>query len=138
MVQQIRDEVKQRVEKMPAFVPVSPEIKAMPSAKTEENLFRYAPWPMYRVDNLVRRATALQAVLGDAAASICINQKLADQLQMKTGDQAVAIQGECRVTLPINIDDRLADNVVLLPSGLTQTAGFGSDMAAITLQREKV
>ena len=45
-----------------------------------------------------------------------------------------AIQGECRVTLPLMIDDRLADNTVFLPSGLTETAGLGHAETAIQLE----
>ncbi|WP_309567392.1 hypothetical protein [Coxiella-like endosymbiont] len=98
-------------------------------------LSRLAPWPMVRVDNLVRRSEPLQETLSNHMMAIGLNRKTASQLGLKAGEQVTAIQGESRITLPLMIEDRLANNTVLLASGLAQTAGFGQAETAITLER---
>lgn len=97
-------------------------------------LMRLAEWPMYRVDNLVRHAKALQATITPAAASIRINSRLAAQLKLTEGMLVNALQQDTSVTLPLVIDERVADNTVLLPAGLNETAGFGSGNDVITLR----
>lgn len=132
--QQVRDELKQKTEHMPAFK--APDIKITPAAPIEGDLIRIAPVPMYRVDNLVRRAHALQACVAHDKACIAVNANVAKKLGLEAGQRVTATQNESRVTLPLHIDDRLDDKAVLIPSGLKETAGFGQAMAAVTLQRE--
>lgn len=104
---------------------------------TKPALMRIGAWPMYRVDNIVRRAHALQLVTSDMhITNIRINQNTADSLQLNDGDYVKATQGEGSVSLPLIIDNRIADGLVVLPSGLNETAGFGDTMAEITLQKE--
>lgn len=98
-------------------------------------LSRLAPWPMVRVDNLVRRSEPLQETLSNHMIAIGLNRKTASQLGLKAGEQVTAIQGESRITLPLMIEDRLANNTVFLASGLAQTAGFGQAETAITLEK---
>nr|WP_251365760.1 molybdopterin-dependent oxidoreductase [Coxiella-like endosymbiont of Rhipicephalus sanguineus] len=98
-------------------------------------LARLAPWPMVRVDNLVRRSKPLQETLSDQINAIGLNRKTASQLGLKAGERITAIQGESRIILPLMIEDRLANNTVFLASGLAETAGFGQAETAITLER---
>lgn len=97
-------------------------------------LSRLAPWPMVRVDNLVRRSEPLQETLSDQMIGIGVNRKTASQLGLKAGERVTAIQGESRIILPLMIEDRLANNTVFLASGLAETAGFGQAETAITLE----
>ena len=105
--------------------------------KSSEVLIRLAPWPMVRVDHLVRRSLPLQGILPKEFKTIRLNTKIAKKLNFNEGDQITAIQSEQRITLPLVIDDRLADNTVLLASGLVETAGFGQAETAITLERNQ-
>ena len=100
-------------------------------------LTRLAPWPMVRVDNLVRRSKPLQETLSDQIVAIGVNYQIASQLGFKAGEQITAIQGESRITLPLVIENRLANNTVFLASGLAETAGFGQAEAAIILENGK-
>ena len=100
-------------------------------------LTRLAPWPMVRVDNLVRRSKPLQKTLGNEMIAIGLNHRTAVQLGFKVGERITAIQGESRITLPLVIENRLANNTVFLASGLAETAGFGQAEAAIMLERDE-
>ena len=100
------------------------------------SLTRLAPWPMFCVDNIVRRSQPLQETLADRLNNIRLNANTAFQLNLTAGDLVTAIQEESRVTLPLVIDERLADDTVLLASGLKVTAGFGQAETTITLEKE--
>ncbi|MCH9644158.1 MAG: NADH-quinone oxidoreductase subunit NuoG [Gammaproteobacteria bacterium] len=139
-IHEIYHELRDLVGRMSAHTGL--EVNRPSNSSSENNglknnsLVRLGEWPIYRNDNLVRRASALQKVWGDEIAVISINQKCATDLQLKQGETVTAIQGDSRVSLPLQIDNRLADDVVLLPSGLAQTAGFGYNYASISLERE--
>jgi NADH-quinone oxidoreductase subunit G len=132
---EVLNEIQVLVDGMPEYQ--APQINlALPQHNNE--LMRIGTWPIYRGDNLVRRAKALQAtqfVVEPEINTIKINQKTAQQLQLQHGEAVTATQGESRVTLPLVIDNSLADNVVLLPSGLKETTGFGEAFAAIKLTK---
>ncbi len=132
--QAIRDELKQKVQQIPAYQPQEVVLETLPAVNNE--LIRLAPWHMYRADPLVRRAGALQAVRGEDQTAIIINQMMADHLKLVSGDRVSAIQNENRITLPLIINNRLADNVVLIPSGLDETAGFGQAFSSVELIKE--
>lgn len=91
---------------------------------------------MFCVDNIVRRSQPLQETLADRLNNIRLNANTAFQLNLTAGDLVTAIQEESRVTLPLVIDERLADDTVLLASGLKVTAGFGQAETTITLEKE--
>ncbi|QHG92315.1 NADH-quinone oxidoreductase subunit G [Coxiella endosymbiont of Amblyomma sculptum] len=107
--------------------------------KKNSVLTRLAPWPMVRTDNLVRRSNPLQKTLKNQmfSSSIGLNYKTASRLGFKAGDQISAIQDQHCITLPLVIEDRLANNTVFLASGLNQTAGFGRAESEIILKRSK-
>ncbi|MCH9769904.1 MAG: molybdopterin-dependent oxidoreductase, partial [Gammaproteobacteria bacterium] len=97
--------------------------------------YRLAPWPMYRVDPLVRRAKALQEVMHETpAAVIRVNAKTAVKFNLTAGALASAVQNQQRLSLPVAIDTSLADDVVVLPSGLAETQGFGESFAIMSLE----
>jgi len=100
----------------------------------DAELTRFAPWPIYRTDALVRRAKALQKtqhILNENLASIALNQKTADRLKLKAGSLVTATQEDSKLSLPLSINNQLADNLVLIPSGLNETAAFGASNAPI-------
>ncbi|MGB6977043.1 MAG: NADH-quinone oxidoreductase subunit NuoG [Gammaproteobacteria bacterium] len=96
---------------------------------------RVTEWPMYRVDNLVRRSQPLQAMIADDVRAVRIHSTLARRLQLDTGDWVTVRQGDSEITLPLAIDDRLADSAIFLAAGLDETAWFGMAFDAIDLQR---
>lgn len=129
---EVLNDIRKQVDEMPKNQ--SAELKITKLKSIENQLMRLAPWPMVRVDHLVRRADALQKTLDKKIASIGINTTLAKKLNLSDGDNVKAVQGNSRVTLPLVIDDRLADDTVLIPSGLEKTAGFGQAESEIILE----
>ncbi len=134
-VRELRDELKTQL-------PETTEPKTTATQLTEfstiQGLTRFAPCPIYRTDALVRRSAALQAtqtILMPQIDSIAVNQTTADQYQLKSGEIVTAIQGNSSLSLPLSIHPGLADGMVLLPLGLTHTAGFGAAFAPIQLER---
>jgi NADH-quinone oxidoreductase subunit G len=101
-------------------------------------LTRLMEWPMYKVDNVVRRAQALQATINADVISVRINATLADRLQLQAGDNVIARQQNSTVRLPVVIDNSIADNYVYIPAGLQETAGFGKAFSAIELQKNNL
>jgi NADH-quinone oxidoreductase subunit G len=114
--------------------PKAPEI---PGVKENHHLFRLAPWLLYAADPLVRRSTALQATQDlKKLATIAVHPVVAERLNLSPGQRVTAQQNGSTVTLPLRIDNRLAHDVVWIPFGLPETAGFGHACAPITLQPE--
>lgn len=123
-----------------ANIPVDSNLPVhIPHYSPSENtsLTRLAPWLLYRVDPLTRRAEALQETMKHSQlVSIGVHSALAEKLGLKAGEKVVAKQGNSQVILPLRVDDRLAHNVVFIPAALAETAGFGQVCAPIILQRE--
>src|SRR3990167_9296284 len=133
--QDIRHYLKTQVERSSASsVEAIAALRSFHVKPSKAKWMRLAPWPIYRVDSLVRRSEPLSQVF-NGQPSIGLNAAMAKQWQFSPGDRVTAIQGGSRVTLPVIIDERLADYAVWIPSGLAQTAGFGQAEADIIFER---
>lgn len=133
-VHEVHHEIKKQVDDMPAKTWGECDFQDIKSI--HDGLMRLAPWSMYRVNSLVRRSAPLQETLAKDIASIGLNATTAAKLNLKEHSNVTAIQSSSRVvTLPLIINDKLADNTVLIPSGLDETAGFGQAEAAIILEQ---
>ena len=67
---------------------------------------------------------------------ITVSRDTAKRLGLVVGDMTTASQGHMSVQLPVRVDDRLGDNVVVIPSGCEETQGFGQASAPVTLSQE--
>ncbi len=129
------------LEELKANIKNQASIKLEPSRYqfSESNeLLRFAPQPIYRIDALVRRAAALQqaqAVLNTDLAAVQLNSTTAKALGLDSNQAVVVRQQDQQINSILVINDKLADNLVLLPLGLTETAGFGTAFAPITVER---
>ncbi|AJC50274.1 NADH-quinone oxidoreductase subunit NuoG [Coxiella endosymbiont of Amblyomma americanum] len=104
--------------------------------KENFKLTRLAPWPMVRIDNLVRRSKPLQEILkNQVPLAVGLNSETASKLGFKEEDRIAVIQNDSRIILPLVIEHRLANNTVFLASGLDQTAGFGQAETEIILEK---
>ena len=134
--QSIAEELKQQImesDKMHGASEVA--IDRLP--EKEDGCHRLASWPCYRVDGLVRRAASLQEVYQDDRPVIAMNSQTAQRLGLVVHRPVSAQQGEQWVTLPMVINDRIADDVVYIPSGFIETAAFGSAFSPVQLKQEK-
>ncbi|RKZ34671.1 MAG: NADH-quinone oxidoreductase subunit G, partial [Gammaproteobacteria bacterium] len=90
--------------------------------------------PAYAVDPMVRRAQALQETPDAVAGAIRINSKTAARLGLANCAQAVAVQGEARQSLPLVVDERVADGAALLHSAVPECIGLGPAFGVLTIE----
>ncbi len=95
-------------------------------------LMRITQWPLYRVDNLVRRAEALQVCGSATHLGVYMNHTTLQQLNFQEG-QSVNVQQGGSATLSIIIDNRLPDKIIYIPAGFSETSLLGESFGAITL-----
>ncbi len=94
-------------------------------------LARFASWPIYRGDAVLRRATALNAHPLNRAPAARVNANEAARLQLDDGCQVHVADG----VLPLVIDDAVADGTVWIEAATDLTATLPPYGAAITLRR---
>ncbi|MDH5728888.1 MAG: NADH-quinone oxidoreductase subunit NuoG [Gammaproteobacteria bacterium] len=98
-------------------------------------LSRIGDVPMYAIDAIVRRASALQATHDAVAAACYINEKTAAKQNLNADDRVSAKQKTGEVELSVSIDNRVADNCVYIPSGLAETSGLGAPGVEIEITK---
>lgn len=96
-------------------------------------LVRVGEWPLYRADAIVRQSQDLQACASAESACIRIHPMTADKLQLN--EIATVSQGDIEITLPLKLDERIAQDVVWVANALPETVDLGHAFAAITIKR---
>jgi len=89
-------------------------------------MIRLADVPMYAVDSIVRRASALQATHDNPPPAARLNQAEADRLGVFNGTPVTVRMVEGSAELPVVIDPRVPDGCVLVSSGYAETATLGA------------
>lgn len=108
-------------------------VKSLPTYK--DRLVRLGEWSLYRVDPIVRRAYALQESASANPIAVSVHPETAEQLRLK--DTAVISQGSIEITLPLIRDVRVAQDVICVPNGLSETVDLGATFGAISIKRER-
>ncbi len=103
------------------------------SAAKASELQRIAELPIYCVDAVTRRATALQQTQDAQVEFAKINSALAKKLKLEDAQQVTAKQGDNTADISISIDDRITDNCVYLPAGIAAASSLGGGFEAIEL-----
>lgn len=136
------DQVKDDLKKIYATIPKSSchiDVARLELAPAEEGLLRLSEWPMYHIDNIVRRAVSLQEwAMDENLLAARINESVADKYKVKSGELVSIVQGEDQLDIPVFIDNRIAGDYILLPAGLAATGGFGEHMRPIEIVRGRV
>jgi len=96
-------------------------------------LQRIAELPIYAVDGVTRRATALQKTQDAQDEFTKINSALAKKLKLEDGQLITARQGDNTADVTISIDDRITDNCIYLPAGTSAAASLGGGFDTIEL-----
>ncbi|MCU7938225.1 MAG: NADH-quinone oxidoreductase subunit NuoG [gamma proteobacterium symbiont of Bathyaustriella thionipta] len=102
------------------------------SAQTSD-VQRIAELPIYNVDAVTRRATALQQTQDAQVDCARINSALAKKLKLEESQPVTAKQGDNTADVTISIDDRITDNCVYLPAGNVAASSLGGGFDAIEL-----
>lgn len=110
------------------------------SGSVNDEVARAAFWrigetPIYAVDMQTRRAGALQHT-ADAGQTVArLNSSDANQLGLGEAAMVAIKQGDARVVLRLEIDDRIASGCVWVPTGVPDTAELGAAMGPAELER---
>ncbi len=94
---------------------------------------RISDTPMNSADSLVRHAKSLQKTTDVGDGAVHINSRLAEQLGLLESDSVRAEQQEVSLTLPLVVDDRIADGCALIHARQAQTAVLGAWFSTIKL-----
>ncbi|MDX2476704.1 MAG: NADH-quinone oxidoreductase subunit NuoG, partial [Gammaproteobacteria bacterium] len=94
---------------------------------------RIAELPIHSVDSITRRATALQKTQDAQVEFATINSTLAKKFKLEESQKVTAKQGENMADIVISIDDRIADNCVYLPAGISAASSLGGGFESIEL-----
>ncbi len=97
----------------------------------EGTLERFADWPIYRGDAVLRRSTALNAHPLNRASAVRVNAAEASRLGLAEGCRVRVAD----VTLPCVIDGSVADGTVWIEAANPLTATLPPYGAALTLQK---
>ena len=89
-------------------------------------MIRLADVPMYAVDGIVRRASALQATHDNPPPAARLNQAEANRLGVFNGTPVTVRMVEGSAELPVVVDPRVPDGCVLVSSGYAETATLGA------------
>jgi len=130
--QQVRDELKQQFAADTAFSNAVDLEGNLQLPESGEGLLRLSTVPIYAIDPLVRRSSALQET-PDAAVAARMSQSQAEALGLAGAEQVVIEQDGGRATLALIVDDSIPEGYVWVPAGVEETsalsAGFGQIQA---------
>ncbi len=98
-----------------------------------DELERLGEFPIYSVDSMVRRAEALQATADASAGSVRANAATLAKHGLSEAATARVSQGEAAAVLPLLCDETLADGVVAIPCGRSETVGLGVGFGPLEL-----
>jgi len=134
-VEQVRGELEKLAENIsPNNINQYSFPKSLPPQ--QKSVVRVSELQMYAGDSIQRRAKSLHGTADAAVAAFYMNEDLAKQYGLNMGDRAVASQQGAELVLPVKIDNRVADDCILLHSGLLQTAALDGSLTDVTLAKE--
>jgi NADH-quinone oxidoreductase subunit G len=105
------------------------------SLGAQEGLQRIGHAPIYFADGLARRSESLQATRLSAVPCAFMNAKLLKKLGLEEGNPVLVKQGAGEARLNAALDDRLADDCVLVAAGHPETSALGALFGAISVER---
>ena len=100
--------------------------------KADAGLCRIGEIPLYRTDSIVRQAQALQNCGAAQKAEIRVNSNTA--AKHKLTDSATVSQGDIAITLPLVVDDCIADDAVWVLHAMPETVDLGQAYSSITIK----
>jgi len=114
----------------------SAEWKVSGSTNTSSNgLQRITETPMNMIDAICRRAVSLQKTKDVSDGAIHINSSLSAKTKLTNDDSAKVEQDESSVTLKVVIDDRVADDCVLIQSAHPEQINLGASFGTIRIAK---
>jgi NADH-quinone oxidoreductase subunit G len=130
----VGDELRCKMENVTKHREISKWCPESLGSEKDSGLVRIAEVFIYGTDGLVRRSKALQeSPDGQAARRVYINSIDAARLGLSSAKLIQVSQGNGQVTLPITIDDSVAEGCLRLATGFEETAGLGAPFTPIKI-----
>jgi NADH-quinone oxidoreductase subunit G len=132
----IRDEIADQQQtaeqtEQAAFIPVEPDGI---SERDDAQLELISDVAMYRTDSLLRRSEALQQTPENQQALLArIHPQTAEKFDVADTSQIQINQGECAVTVTIQVDENIAPDCLYLPTATQISSQLGAAFGAVTL-----
>jgi NADH-quinone oxidoreductase subunit G len=142
--QDLLDEIKQNINFAPSQeISVEDLLKSFnqivaiqgPSLANNE-LYCITQWPIYKIDPLVRRAEPLQDCGAATALGVYLNSNSLQQLGREAGARVLIEQNNRRISLPLIVNNRVADKTAVIPMGFTETSALGNSFGTIRILHE--
>ncbi|MTI63100.1 NADH-quinone oxidoreductase subunit NuoG [Methylophaga sp.] len=106
------------------------------SLNLESDLMLISEVPMYRSDSLVRHSKALQQTPESRADGFArINQKEADKRGLDPQHEVVISQDDRKVSVPLEIDNNIADGCIYLAAATSVSAQLGSLFSQVQVMK---
>jgi len=102
-----------------------PKERRFVSVPAVKGLQRIAEVPMYSIDPLVRRATALQETRDNTGSVVRMHPREAQKQGVGSSARLRVIAGGELVTLDFLVDRRIPEGCVLIPAGCPETLALG-------------
>ncbi|HED15918.1 MAG TPA: NADH-quinone oxidoreductase subunit G [Gammaproteobacteria bacterium] len=134
--EQVREELAAHVIDSAAGKPVAERVPVKLFDKSDKGLQRLSGISIYGVDNITRRATALQNTPDARDLAIRINSKLAGKMELRDFDRVFVRQANKRVRMELIIDDGVPDQCVWVPGGTEHSAQLGGLFGDIELEAD--
>jgi len=99
--------------------------------------YRLADIPMYSGDNIVRRAGSLQLTQEAIQAGIYLSSNTAKSLGVEAGQVYSIIQDERSISLPIGINERIAEACIYIPGASAECTGINANVTTVKIQKAK-
>lgn len=101
----------------------------------DSGLFRVSSTPIYAVDNVVRRADALQNTVYEKLPYVAMCEQQARDLNVLHEKAVCVVQGARQTTLPLRLDETLPMNCVWIQKSARQPDRLGTSIAPIEVHR---
>jgi len=132
---EVLDAVKAAVEANDLMSRVEKSLVLTSLPATTSGIAKVTQVPLYRADQLVRHAPALQHQLDESHRSARLNTRTAKLLKLASGDRAVIQDADESYVLPVMIDDKVSDNAVALSAAMVGTKTMSDFFGPITVTK---
>ena len=130
--QDVKDELKSQCQSLQMNNAVAAQAPTVKSVAAK--LLRLGDAPIYAIDALVRRATALQKTTDAMQSAARMNSKQAQASGVLQAKKIKVIQDGGYAYLPITVDESIPDGCVWIASGTTVASTLGATFDAVEIE----